>query len=65
MTNRILTWDWKDQPDPKDVEELVKMGYKYMTAVPDTECDQVCWVFGKKPVNSTQAQNVWNDATSS
>lgn len=65
MTSRILTWDYREQPDLDALGEAIRTlsrGAVDLRAVPETGSDQYAVVVADHPLSGDQAQSVWNDA---
>jgi hypothetical protein len=54
---RLLTWDWKEQPDPAELARILSEltdGMVHLIEV-DTEDDQYAWVLSTEPTSAAEA----------
>lgn len=62
---RILTWDWKEQPNMEELAEIVTgmttpPATLYM-ATADTGSDEYAVVFATQPINDARATQVYEE----
>lgn len=63
MTSRILTWDYREQPDLDALGEAIRTlsrGAVDLRAVPDTGSDSYAVVVADHPLTDAEAQEAWD-----
>jgi len=65
MTKRVITWDWKGQPDTEQLSMyLTELAGVYVKDVTNTGGDEYAWVLSTDPMTSEEAAEeyrLWRD----
>jgi hypothetical protein len=59
---KVITWDWRERPDPDELDELVSQvsnGACRVRMVPDTQSDQYAMTIAPRGLSDDEAQAAW------
>lgn len=58
---RVLSWDWKEQPEIEDVERILQeLGANVHVQHVDTDSDQFAWAFSTEPITVDEATHAYH-----
>lgn len=58
LSYMVVFWDWKEQPDFKEIQDYVLKGFVYMS-LPDTSSDMCGLIMTKEEVTQIESDRLY------